>query len=101
MQNDIPQWLRAHLNICMLGRIHPDIRAITVNFDEKNRYLSIKSYLSRSASQDDLEDMEELITELWSMSGEHFDNVDFDCIFSKESRESLNLLNNLIFRMKE
>ncbi|WP_165091095.1 hypothetical protein [Neisseria yangbaofengii] len=97
----LPDWLRAGMNIAMLGMIHSDIRLITVDYDEKKRFIKIKNYLSRAATEEDCEDIECLITELWSMLGEYFDDADFECIHSHHSSKELNHMNGAVFRRKE
>ena len=99
--NILPDWLRVGMNIAMLGMIHSDIRLISVDYDRKKRFLKIKNYLSREATEEDYEDMECLITELWSMQGEYFDDADFECIYSNHSTQELNLTEGAVFRRKE
>lgn len=97
----LPDWLRAGMNITMLGMIHPDIRLITVDYDSEKRFLKIKNYLSREPTEKDDEDMEYLITELWSMLGEYFDDADFECIYSHHSTQELNWMDGAVFRRRE
>ncbi|HEZ5154120.1 TPA: hypothetical protein WI615_002019 [Neisseria meningitidis] len=99
--NILPSWLRVGMNIAMLGMIHSDIRLITVDYEEGRRFLKIKNYLSREAITEDHEDMEYLITELWSVCGEYFDEADFECIYSNHSSMELNQINGAVFRRKE
>ncbi|WP_239994605.1 MafB family polymorphic toxin, partial [Neisseria meningitidis] len=101
VMNILPSWLRVGMNIAMLGMIHSDIRLITVDYEEGRRFLKIKNYLSREAITEDHEDMEYLITELWSMCGEYFDEADFECIYSNHSSMELNQINGAVFRRKE
>lgn len=97
----VPDWLRVGMNISMLGYIHSDIRLITVTYDSNARFLTVRNYLARNVCQEDYEDMDVLITELWSMVGEYFDDASFECIYSLHSKEELNLLEGAVFRRKE
>lgn len=97
----VPDWLRIGMNISMLGMINKNIRLITVEYDEIKRFINICSYLDREINEDDKEDMEILITELWSMMGQYFDDADFKCIYSTHTQKELNMLNGAVFRRKE
>lgn len=94
-----PDWLRASMNVAMLGMIHCHIRLITAEFDEINQKIFVKCFLDREVSEDDNNDIEIMMAEVLSRDGLY--DFDYECIYSKHSTRELNHMNGGVFRRKE
>ncbi|OMQ12523.1 hypothetical protein [[Flexibacter] sp. ATCC 35103] len=82
----------------LLGMIYPEIRAIGVGFENKDKF-TIVCYLDREPNEDDYEILSDVTGEI--LSDIDFLEVEEKCVFSNETFLNLETLDSWVYKRKE
>jgi hypothetical protein len=94
--------LRTKLLLCvqraLLGKIYKKMRSITIGFDDIKK-LKIIVYLEEECNEDDIQNLEEITAEI--LADIDFEDIEEQCIYSKESLSELKCLDVWVYYRKE
>ena len=98
----LPIWLRAYLQIALLGEIDSSFRMIAASFSD-NGDLRIRVYTDRQPTEDDQETLEILQVEIDAMrsKGEELNSSEGEFIVTTEPLRLLDRLDGVIYVRKE
>jgi len=99
---NLPEWLVLWVWQALIGEIYPEIRAIALRYDaDKN--LLIRYYFDRDPTEDDLESIECVITNIFAhtSSDEEIKNIKEEAVFSNERMADLDVLDGLVYARRE
>lgn len=99
---NLPEWLVLWVWQALIGEIYPEIRAIALSYDA-DRNLLVRYYLDRDPTDDDLESIECVITNILAhtSSEEDIKNVEDEVIFSNKRMADLDVLDGLVYTRRE
>lgn len=102
MTRVLPNWLRSNFSRVLLGEIYPEIRAIAVKYDSKDKLLLTRCYLDRAPLEEDFEAMEIANTEIFAAVGTGLIvNSEVECFFSNKPFKMLDPLDGFVYARKE
>ncbi|MCA8866284.1 MULTISPECIES: hypothetical protein [unclassified Halomonas] len=99
---NLPGWLVLWVWQALIGEIYPEIRAIALRYDA-NKNLLIRYYFDREPTEDDVESIECVITNILAhtSSNEQIRNIEEEAIFSEQKIADLDLLDGLVYARRE
>lgn len=99
---NLPEWLILWVWQALIGEVYPEIRAIALRYDE-NKNLQLRYYFDREPTEDDLESIECVITNIFAhtSSNEMINNIEEEAIYSKERMADLDVLDGLVYARRE
>jgi len=99
---NLPKWLILWVWQALIGEIYPEIRAIALRYDpDKN--LLIRYYFDREPTDDDLEYIECVITNIWAntSSSDQIRDIEVETIFTEKKMGVLDALDGLVYARRE
>lgn len=100
MNKKLPDWLISKICLALLGEIYQNIRAIAVQYDNKD--LVIKYYLDRIPEDFDYESIEVVATHLDSMlPTELVHKLDVECVKFEGNISQMPSLNGFVYARRE
>ena len=101
-KKQFPDWLIVGMNMGMIGLIVPEIRLITVGFDDISKVVKIISHMDRVPTEVDFDDFEELSTVLIASNFGNFNDVFFEIRYSPDGLlKDLEVLSGVVYCRKE
>ena len=94
--------IRLAMQTSLLGEVYSEIRAIAYAYDDEKKSFLIRYYLNREPTEDDYENVSEVMTEFIShFKHSEFDKLKEECQFSTLPQSKLDSLDGFIYLKKE
>ncbi len=90
--------VRLCCQVALLGTITPNIRLITVGWDELKLF-HLRAYFDTEPTEDDFEEMDAVSSEV--ISDIPFERDKVECIYDTRQRKELELLKCVVYSRKE
>jgi hypothetical protein len=94
--------IRLALQTSLLGEIYPNIRMIVFKYTPKNKEFTLRYYIDREPTEDDFENIGNVIAEFISnFKHSEFNKINEECVFSLDPFSKLDTMDGVIFCKKE